>query len=402
MTPTSPAHRELTRQVHVLFSPSGGRSLPTAAPTVGVEIELLVGRADERQGFPVAPADVRAALAADPCIAVLATVSFEPGGQLELSVPPARSVQALVTRAADAVRRTETVLAARGLRLVVGAVDPCADVEPQLREPSERYLVMRRHFDADGPAGATMMCRTAALQVCVGLAGGGATARQWLTANMIGPSLAAAFRTTHGPGNRTAIWLGVDSTRTGMDGRQVDPGRPAEAYTEFALGAHVLPLGLPADHAVHQEPTTMAAWIARGEDRPDRHDIRHHLSTLFPPVRPRGYIEMRYLDAQRPGGLTVATTLLAVLLTDPEAQGTALALTGGDPDRLARDWRRSADIGLSDDTLRRTAVGLGRVAAERACAVSRRWPGWLPADARDRLSAWADSVAASASARRSA
>ena len=47
----------------------------------------------------------------------------------------------------------------------------------------------------------------------------------------------------------------------------------------------------------------------------------YHLSTLFPPVRPRGgYLEVRYLDTQPPERIATAVTTLAVLLLDPTAR----------------------------------------------------------------------------------
>ena len=281
------AHRELTRQVRQLFTPGPDWARRTA-PTVGVELELLVRDLRLPWRTPVPPAEVRAALAADPRLPALTAVSFEPGGQLELSIPPAPSVATAAARTCEAVRRVDAALARRGLAAVARPVDhrrPAGTVP--LQEPTERYVVMREHFDSAGPAGAQMMCQTAALQVCIGLPGGQrVAARQWLAANLAGPSLAAAFRPSPAPDNRTAVWLAVDKSRTGLTGRHVDPNRPAHAYRDFALSAQVLPLGTAGTDRMHTRPTTLASWIASQDRRPDEHDLRHHLTTLFPPVRP--------------------------------------------------------------------------------------------------------------------
>jgi glutamate--cysteine ligase len=390
------AHRELGRQVRGLFTaatqPAAGRW-----PTVGIELELLVHDVDKPWRTPVPPAEVRAALAADPRLPELTAVSFEPGGQLELSVRPATSVTEIDARTVEAVRRVDDALIRRGLAAVACPVDsrrPAGAVP--LQEPTERYVVMREHFDSAGTAGARMMCQTAALQVCVGLASGErAVARQWLAANLAGPSLAAAFRHSPAADNRTAVWLAVDRSRTGLSGSHVDADRPAQAYRDFALTAEVLPMGTTATDRQRSRSTTLASWMAAEGHRPDEHDLRHHLTTLFPPVRPRGdYLETRFLDTQPVPDLLVAAMLVAVLLGDTEACESVIAVVGADPTRLADQWSRCARLGTADPVLLATAVELGRLATDRARVLRRTRPGWLPAYAVDRLDTWTTSLRA--------
>ncbi len=349
------------------------------------------------------PAEVRAALAADPRLPSLAAVSFEPGGQLELSVRPASTLAMAADRTVEALERVNVALARRGLAAVADPVDrrrPAGTVP--LQEPTERYVVMRQHFDSAGAAGAQMMCQTASLQVCVGLPGGEqSVARHWLAANLMGPSLAAAFRPVSVPDNRTAVWLAIDASRTGLTGSQVDPDRPAQAYRDFALAAEVLPVGMVERDRLRARPTTLAAWLAERDRRPDEHDLRHHLTTLFPPVRPRGdYLETRFLDTQPLPDLVVAVTMVAVLLADAESCESVAAVTGDDPARLADQWSRCARLGTADPLLLATALELGCLARDRARALRRRYPGWLPADTLERLDDWVMRLRARAEAGR--
>ena len=85
-----------------------------------------------------------------------------------------------------------------------------------------------------------------------------------------------------GPASRLATWLDVDPGRTAFDDRLLRGVDPVAAYAEFAASASVfsMPGGDPA------EPTSFAAWSRTHEL--DAGTARHHLSTLFPPVRPRG------------------------------------------------------------------------------------------------------------------
>ena len=136
-------HTELHRQVAGLFGPRAVRST-----RVAVEQELLV--ADAATGAPVPVERVRSAVAGGE---LAPYAGFEPGGQLELSLPCAPDPATLdreVRRGLAAVRRD---CAAAGIRLDASPVDPRTDVPLRLARP--RYLAMQRHFDTIGPAGSS-------------------------------------------------------------------------------------------------------------------------------------------------------------------------------------------------------------------------------------------------------
>ena len=153
---------------------------------------------------------------------------------------------------------------------------------------------MQRHFDSIGPAGRRMMRRTASTQVCLDWWPGGAGLEQWRLLNLAGPFLAAAFAR---PGSdRLATWLAVDPSRTAFDGRLLGGDDPVAAYAEFAAGA--------------------TAFVEPGEQ---------HLTTLFPPVRPRGrYLEVRFPDVQEDEDIGTLVAVLAALLYDDTCRAEAL------------------------------------------------------------------------------
>jgi glutamate--cysteine ligase len=263
---------------------------------VGAEVELIP-MTDSACPRPVAPDVLTAEF--DPAFARAAVPSFEPGGQLELSPAPRPTVEALIRDLSRLVDRAHAIAADRGVRLAAVGVNPhhtCADVP--LRTPSPRYLAMQRAFDEVGPDGRRMMRLTASLQISVDLLPGRAGREQWLVANLAGPPLASAFANS----TRTAIWRGVDLRRTGYDGRHLDLADPVGAYAAFAAAAPRLPMSEAADP-------------------------RYHLSTLFPPVRPRGgYLEVRYLDAQPAERMGEAIRTVTTLLYDARARREALDL----------------------------------------------------------------------------
>lgn len=300
--------RNLSRAVRRLFAPARrpGR--------IGAEVELIPVSDTERRG-PVDPATLAAAF--DPGFVAAARPSFEPGGQLELSPAPRPGPADLVADLGRLIDRAEAIARSHGVRLMAAGVNPyhgCAEVP--LRTPTPRYAAMQALFDRTGPAGRRMMRLTASLQLAVDLLPGSAGREQWLVANLAGPALAVAF--DNSGGERTRIWRGMDPVRTGYDGRHLDPADPVGAYLAFAAAAPRLPI-------------------------PETADPAYHLTTLFPPVRPRGgYLELRYLDAQPAHRIEAAVRTVATLLTDPGARRDALDLLLPRAAEQDRAWAEAA------------------------------------------------------------
>ena len=387
---------DLAHRVKRLFA---GRAADPAALRVGVEVELIpvLGRPPR----PAPAARTREAiLAHDPDLFTDACISFEPGGQVEMSPPPQPSPAALLDELDGLLARLDGALARDGIVAVSSGLNPwhrAIDVGLQLDD--ERYRVMQQHFDAIGAAGRGMMRLTASLQVCVDLARGAAGVEQWLLANRMGPALAAAFANsavgagavTGWSGTRGVLWQKLDVSRTGFDGAQVSGDDPAGAYAQFAAGAEAMPLsrGVPRADDAALLRRAFAEWQAEGGERPDAEDVAHHLSTLFPPVRPRGgYLEVRYIDAPPRRWLAVPLLLVDILLRDPVARRQALGALG-DVDREARlaMWEAAAHQGVVNPWLREEALTLTGIALE---ALPRLPAGMVPRNVATALGAFRD------------
>jgi gamma-glutamylcysteine synthetase len=279
---------------------------------IAIEQEFLV--ADSTTGAAV-PIDRvrRAARSAQ----VAPYVSFEPGGQLELSLPCAPDpADGLCTLTDDLQQH----LTAAGIRIDALPCDRRPEHEVPLQLTTPRYVAMHRHFDSIGPAGRRMMRRTASTQVCLDWWPGSAGAEQWRVLNLAGPFLAALFARSSGFDSRLTTWLRADPARTGFDDRLLH-GDPITSYAEFAAGAEVFVTGGPADH----------------------------LTTLFPPVRPRGtYFEVRFLDAQEPAAVGHVVTALANLLYDDELRRRTLQELEPELPLLAEHWQAAA---MGDDAM---------------------------------------------------
>ena len=285
-------------------------------------------------------------------------VTVEPGGQLEISSAPAGSLTELYESLSADQALLSALLARSGLVLGETGLDPYRPPRRLLQTP--RYAAMQRSFDAAGRHGRTMMCSTAGLQVCLDAGTERQLPQRWAALHEMGPALLAAFATsgrhagrdTGWASARMATWFGIDPRRT----RPVaTPGDLATGWADYALAAPLLCVRRGEREWDVPSEVTFADWIDGAlPGRPVVDDLDYHLSTLFPPVRPRGYLEVRYLDTQ-PGTEWIApAAVMVALFADDSTTDAARALVA----ETAGQWLTAARAGLADPAVRRTATDL--------------------------------------------
>jgi glutamate--cysteine ligase len=361
------AEQQATEHIH-------GICLKTGPPRrVGVELEWLVRDARD-PALPVTADRIAAAVAAFgaetgtatttglPASLALPTSSApgvlpsggllttEPGGQLELSSLPADSVAECVRATAADLAALRAAVADAGLELAGFGLDPFRPPRRVLDLP--RYAAMEAFFDRGGPWGRQMMCGTASVQVSLdaGDDSDGYTGyrARWRLLHAIGPVLVAAFansplregRPTGWRSARQQVWARMDPGRTkppplGGDGD--GDGDLAAAWAAYALDAQVMcvrsdeasdwsaPPGLRLRDWVRGSDGAGAPGAVRALRAPTTEDLTYHLSTLFPPVRPRGHFELRMIDAQQGDGWVVPLAVASALLSDKRAAEAATA-----------------------------------------------------------------------------
>jgi glutamate--cysteine ligase len=347
--------------------------------TVGVELEWLIHDRDHPR-TPVPHDRLHAAVAAVRALPLRAALTFEPGGQLELSSRPADSLMACIDAMTTDLAAVRATLDAEDLAPVGFGIDPWHPPHRLLHEP--RYDAMEVSLDRWGTAGRAMMCTTASVQVCLdageeepGPLGYG---RRWQLSHLLGAVLVAAFanspyrqgRPTGLRSTRQSIWADLDPVRS-----LAPPGHlaPRDAWATHVLDTPMMCIRGGEGPWVVPEDLTFRDWIRTGAPRPPvRADLDYHISTLFPPVRPRGHLELRMIDAQ-PGddGWLVPLAVTTALFDDPEAAETVyrtvkpLAETAG-PQSAPRNplWTGAARDGLADPELRAVADVCFRLARE--------------------------------------
>jgi glutamate--cysteine ligase len=340
---------------------------------VGLEIEAhCYDLADptRRPGWD----ELTAVIAALPPLPGGSVVTVEPGGAVELSGPPfGDALAALAAIARDRVV-LKACFAQAGLGLVLLGVDP---IRPARRvNPGGRYQAMEQFFEASGTgeAGAAMMTSTASVQVNLDAGPRSGWSERVRLAHALGPVMVAVAANSpiqHGSftgwrSSRQRVWSRLDSARCGpILGESGDD--PASDWARYALRAPVM--------LVHgSEPTPITQWVpfadwADGtvlldDRRPTLADLDYHLTTLFPPVRPRGFLEIRYLDSTPDAIWPAVVFTLTTLLDDPSA--AAIAAEATEP--VATAWDCAARTGLQDRRLHDAAKRCVQAASERAPA----------------------------------
>ncbi|MFF0145907.1 glutamate--cysteine ligase [Amycolatopsis sulphurea] len=278
-------------------------------------------------------------------------VSLEPGCQVEISTLPQSSLPALRAAVDTDLAALTALLARAGLELGASGID--AHRPPRRRLHTPRYAAMERRFAPLGPGGITMMCSTAGLQICVDAGEPDRFAERWAAAHEMGPPLLALFansRIHHGrdTGHASARWLAVLATEP-VRTRAAEPGPdPERAWARRLMDTPIMVL--PRDYRPWDAPEglTFAEWIeGRGAAgmlrRPTAADLDYHLGTMFTPVRPQGYLELRYLDAQPPGQWLPPVALVTALLAGPSTVEQVRRRCAP----VAGQWEQAARHGLA-------------------------------------------------------
>jgi glutamate--cysteine ligase len=217
---------------------------------------------------------------------------------------------------------------------------------------------MEEYFDTAWPAGRTMMRNTASIQVNVDVAGPGGIDSRWHLVHDLGPVLTACFAnspfdTTGRPSGfrstRAAVWNAIDPGRTASARRANGSGACAD-WARYVLDAPVMMVRVDDTRSVAlRDAQSFEDWLLAGHELgwPTLDDLAYHATTLFPPVRPRGWLELRMIDALPEEWWPVAVAITTALVDDPRASECATAASAAVRDR----WTTAARDALHDPAL---------------------------------------------------
>lgn len=313
-------------------------------------------------------------IATAPALPGGSVITVEPGGAVELSGPPADGVADAITAMTADRAALRQHFAAHGLALVLLGADPLR--APRRVNPGARYRAMESFFAATGTAdaGAAMMTSTASVQINIEAGPRAGWADRVRLAHALGPTMIALTANSpllggHFTGwrsSRQRVWGQLDSARCGPI--LCDNGDdPAADWAHYALRAPVMLVRTP-EAVPMTEFVPYADWadgrVALDNRVPGDADLDYHLTTLFPPVRPRRWLEIRYLDSVPDQLWPAVVFTLVTLLDNPVAAAIAADATAP----VRGEWDTAARAGLTDPRLQTAAVLCVAAAAEHAPA----------------------------------
>lgn len=294
-------------------------------------------------------------------------ISLEPGGQFELSGAPLEDVHAVEAEFDRHMADVKAIAEPLGVGFLDIGMSPLWTRAETPVMPKQRYGIMMRYMPKVGSRGLDMMFRTSTVQVNLDFQSEADMVRKLRVSLALQPLATALFANspfTEGKPNgmlsmRSEIWRDTDAARTGMMPFAFESGMGFERYVDYALD---VPLYFVkrGDHyhdvAGGSFRDLLAGRLAQlpGE-RATMADWANHLSTLFPEVRVKRYIEMRGCDVGPRTHISALPALFVGLLYDPAALDEAEALIA--------DWTAEDRQALRDAAPR---VGLAAKARGRS------------------------------------
>jgi glutamate--cysteine ligase len=300
-------------------------------------------------------------------------ISLEPGGQFELSGAPLETVHDICEEIGQHLREAKTVAAELGLGFLALGHAPVWTRDQIPVMPKGRYAIMRAYMPKVGGLGLDMMFRTCTVQANLDFASEADMVAKFRLSLALQPIATALFANSpfvEGKpsgllSSRARVWTDTDPDRTGLLPFVFEDGFGFETYAGFALDTPMYFVkrgGRYIDASGQSFRAFMAGELpALPGEKPTLKDWEDHLTTIFPEVRLKTYLEMRGADTGPPDMLCALAALWIGLLYDPAAQAAAWDLckawTVEDREHLRVD---AAALGLKARVAGRTVRDVAR------------------------------------------
>ncbi|MGO9543712.1 MAG: glutamate--cysteine ligase [Rhodomicrobium sp.] len=288
------------------FYLDGLRPVPYEGPA-GIRA-LLEGMA-ERFGWRPAYDKGNIIALEDPSSELGGSITLEPGGQFELSGAPVQTLFQTCAELEKHLRQVREIAGPLGIAFLGLGFSPLWTRAETPRMPKSRYAIMTAYMPKVGGLGLDMMYRSATVQVNLDFPDEAGMVKMLRVSLALQPIAAALFANspfTEGKPNgylsfRSAVWLDTDPARTGMLPFAFEDGMGFERYVDYALDVPM--------YFVRRDKKYIDASGASFRDfldgrlpqlpgeKPTLSDWADHLTTLFPEVRLKRYLEMRGADS---------------------------------------------------------------------------------------------------------
>ncbi len=308
-------------------------------------------------------------------------ITLEPGGQFELSGAPLENLHQTCGEANRHLEYLREATGRLGLGMLGVGFDPLWSRNDIPWMPKGRYRIMREHMPKVGSLGLDMMLRTSTIQVNLDYAGEKDMARKFRTSLALQPVATAIFanspfRDGKASGllsSRAEVWTDTDPARCGVPACVFDPGFGYEQWVDYILDVPMYFLyfdGVYVDVAGLSFRDFMAGRLPGHEGKlPTINDWTDHLTTAFPEVRLKSYLEMRGADGGPWNMICALPALWTGLLYDDDAltaaEELAARLTAEDAAAARMEAARYGLKGeIGGQSILEIARGMVRIAGE--------------------------------------
>ena len=296
----------------------------TAIPYFGERgVEAILKRLVDRFGWePNLEGDHIIALARG-----TGSITLEPGGQIELSGEQCKSIHCTHREFSEHVREIVTVTEGMGIAFLGLGMQPFSRVEEIGVVPKKRYAIMAPYMLRVGSMGQRMMKQTATVQANVDYSDERDAMAKFRVTMGITPIVSAMFANSPvsdgGPNGymtmRGHIWTDTDRQRCGLLPFAFNPDAGFEDYVDYALSVPLY-FVIRDGQKIDLTGIPFQKFLADGYrgERATIEDWALHLSTLFPEVRFKTYMEIRSADSQPPELMLALPALIKGVLYDED------------------------------------------------------------------------------------
>lgn len=294
-----------------------------------------------------------------------ASVSLEPGGQFELSGAPLENIHQTCDEVHRHLEAVKKVCEPMGVAFLGMGFAPTWTLDETPRMPKARYNIMRNYMPKVGTLGLDMMHRTCTVQVNLDFASEADMAAKFRTSLALQPIATALFansglkegKPSGFASYRAHIWTDTDSDRTGLLQFVFENGFGFERYVDYMLdvpmyfvrrdGGYIDAAGLSFRSFMNGELKVLPGA------KPTMEDWEDHLSTAFPEVRLKQFLEMRGADGGPWARICALPAFWVGLLYDENALAAAWDVAKG----WSREEREALRTGAAKDGFNATIGG---------------------------------------------
>lgn len=286
----------------------------------------------------------------------MANITLEPGGQVELSGAPLATLHETCAEVHSHLHQVKEIGSELGIAMMGLGFQPKWKLDEIPWMPKGRYKIMKDYMPKRGSLGLDMMARTCTVQVNLDFANEADMVKKFRVSLALQPIATALFANspfTDGKPNgfqsfRSHIWTDTDPDRTGDLPFVFEDGFGFERYVDYLLDVpmyFVYRDGQYIDASGQSFRDFLAGRLpALPGEQPLITDFGDHLTTAFPEVRLKKYLEMRGADGGSWRRLCALPALWVGLLYDDAALDAAWD--------LVRDWTGEERAALRRDTPR--------------------------------------------------